>query len=147
MCLGERKQYMLNKTMVKLMEDYRDEFILILAGYSNEMDYFLKTNPGLRSRFPFQINFPNYTMDQLLDILKMMAKERDYRLTNRALLKVEQQIEICLRNDPFTFSNARYIRNILEKAIRQQAMRMMQSVHYSEDQLTILRADDFTFHK
>ena len=133
--------------MVKLMEDYRDEFILILAGYSNEMDFFLQTNPGLRSRFPFQINFQNYTMDQLLDILKMMAKERDYRLTNRALLKVEQQIEICLRNDPFTFSNARYIRNILEKAIRQQAMRMMQSVHYSEDQLTILRADDFTFHK
>ena len=134
-------------TIVKLMEDYRDEFILILAGYSNEIDSFLQTNPGLRSRFPFQINFPNYTMDQLLDILKMMAKERDYRLTNSALLKVEQQIEICLRNEPFTFSNARYIRNILERAIRQQAMRMMQYVHYSEDQLTILRADDFTFHK
>ncbi|MEJ8776456.1 hypothetical protein [Pseudogracilibacillus sp. ICA-222130] len=133
--------------MVKLMEDYRDEFILILAGYSNEMDYFLQTNPGLQSRFPFQINFPNYTMEQLLDILNMMAKERDYRLTNRALLKVEQQIEICLRNEPFTFSNARYIRNILERAIRQQAMRMMQYVHYSEDQLTMLRADDFTFHR
>src|SRR5690625_7888842 len=103
---------MLNKAMVKLMEDYRDEFILILAGYSNEMDYFLQTNPGLRSRFPFQINFPNYTMDQLLDILQMMAKERDYRLTNRALLKVVQKIEICLLNVSFTCSNALFIRNI-----------------------------------
>lgn len=63
-------------TLVKEMEDNRNKFILILAGYKHEMEYFLNTNPGLRSRFPIQIDFPDYTIDELLQIAEVMVKKQ-----------------------------------------------------------------------
>ena len=108
-------------TLVKSMEDHRNQFILILAGYSGEIDYFLMSNPGLPSRFPIQVEFPDYTIDQLLQIAELMAKERDYILMPQAILKLKQSL-LQERNESLhAFSNARFVRNSIEKAVRSQA--------------------------
>lgn len=112
-------------TLVKAMEDQKNQFILILAGYSDEMDFFLATNPGLPSRFPIQMDFPDYTIDQLIQIAEGMVKERDYILMPQAILKLKQHLlkEKC--ESEHLFSNARYVRNIVERSIRHQAVRLL----------------------
>ncbi|GIO83175.1 stage V sporulation protein K [Paenibacillus faecis] len=112
-------------TLVKAMEDQKNQFILILAGYSEEMDFFLATNPGLPSRFPIQLDFPDYTIDQLIQIAEGMVKERDYILMPQAILKLQQHLlrEKC--ESEHLFSNARHVRNIIERSIRQQAVRLL----------------------
>lgn len=112
-------------TLVKHMEDSKNQFILILAGYPYEIDQFLLTNPGLPSRFPLIIDFPDYTVDQLMDIAELMMKERDYGLSQHAAFKLRQLILQAKQCDHFSFSNARYVRNLLEKAVRQHAVRIM----------------------
>ncbi|MGG6311034.1 AAA family ATPase [Paenibacillus macerans] len=112
-------------TLVKAMEDQKNQFILILAGYSDEMDFFLSTNPGLPSRFPIQMDFPDYSIDQLIQIAEGMAKERDYILMPQAILKLKQHLlrEKC--ESEHVFSNARYVRNVIERSVRQQAVRLL----------------------
>ncbi len=77
-------------TLVKAQEDYKDEFVLILAGYPDEMDLFMTMNPGLPSRFPIQIDFPDYSLDQLLQIADMMLKEREYVFLPQTLMRFKQ---------------------------------------------------------
>lgn len=112
-------------TLVKAMEDQKNQFILILAGYSEEMDFFLSSNPGLPSRFPIQMNFPDYTIDQLIQIAEGMVKERDYIMMPQATLKLKQYLlhEKCESEQ--VFSNARCVRNIIERALRHQAVRLL----------------------
>ncbi|WP_051318001.1 AAA family ATPase [Cohnella thermotolerans] len=112
-------------TLVKAMEDYKNQFVLILAGYTVEIDFFLMTNPGLPSRFPIQMEFPDYTLDQLIQIAVGMAKERDYTLLPQSLVKLRQLIVQEKGESPFHFSNARFVRNALERAIRNQAVRLL----------------------
>ncbi|WP_274650646.1 AAA family ATPase [Paenibacillus humicola] len=113
-------------TLVKAMEDYRNQFVLILAGYPLEIEHFLMTNPGLPSRFPIQIDFPDYSIDQLIQISELMAKERDYTLMPQALFKLRQHLLQEKTASLYAFSNARYVRNIIEKAFRHQAVRLLQ---------------------
>lgn len=112
-------------TLVKAMEDQKNQFILILAGYSEEMDFFLSTNPGLPSRFPIQMDFPDYTIDQLIQIAEGMVKERDYIMMPQAALKLKQYLlqEKCESEQ--VFSNARCVRNVIERALRHQAVRLL----------------------
>lgn len=113
-------------TLVKAMEDQQHQFILILAGYSKEMDHFLSLNPGLPSRFPIVIEFPDYTVDQLLEIARRMVEEREYRFSKEAEWKLKEHVKELQQNwNMHTFSNARYIRNIIEKSVRAQAMRLL----------------------
>lgn len=133
-------------TLVKSMEDHRSQFVLILAGYSEEIDFFLMSNPGLPSRFPIQVEFPDYTTDQLLQIAELMAKERDYILMPQALLKLKQHLLLQRSESLHAFSNARYVRNSIERAIRSQAVRLL--THYEhttpgKQELMTLRVDDF----
>lgn len=117
-------------TLVKAMEDQKNQFILILAGYSEEMDFFLQCNPGMPSRFPIVLDFPDYTVDQLIQICEGMAKERDYILMPQAILKLKQHLlrEKC--EGVHAFSNARYVRNVIERSIRSQAVRLL--THYGD---------------
>ncbi|MEE4560830.1 AAA family ATPase [Paenibacillus polymyxa] len=137
-------------TLVKAMEDQKNQFILILAGYSGEMDFFLRTNPGLPSRFPIQLDFPDYTVDQLIQISEMMAKERDYILMPQSILKMKEHL-LNERNDsPHAFSNARYVRNVIEKAIRHQAVRLLnqyRSGQPGKQELMTLRPEDLKMDK
>jgi stage V sporulation protein K len=111
-------------TLVKVMEDKSDDLIIILAGYPIEMDDFLQINTGLPSRFPIQINFDDYSTDELMLIALKMSSEKDYSFTGDAADKLKHiiQEEKDLR---IHFSNARYVRNVIEKAIRHQAVRLM----------------------
>lgn len=116
-------------TLVKAMEDQKNQFILILAGYSDEMDYFLSTNPGLPSRFPIQMDFPDYTIDQLIQIAEGMVKERDYILMPQAILKLKHYL-LQEKNDyGQIFSNARLVRNLIERSVRHQAVRLLGQYH------------------
>ncbi|AIG27378.1 AAA family ATPase [Brevibacillus sp. 7WMA2] len=129
--------------LTKAMEDHKNEFICILAGYTEEMDEFLQINPGLPSRFPIQIHFTDYEVDELMEIAAIMVEEKQYVLTSTAKEKMKQHL-IHLLSDPFleSFSNARYIRNMLEKAIRAQAMRLLKSSNPSKEELMSIRAED-----
>jgi stage V sporulation protein K len=111
--------------LVKGMEDKKNEFILILAGYSEEMEQFLGTNPGLPSRFPIQVDFEDYNVDQLIQISELMAKEREYVLLPQAVTKLKQHLAEEKAERWQIFSNARYVRNLLEKSIRHQAVRLL----------------------
>lgn len=130
-------------TLVKAMEDHKNEFILILAGYTRPMDEFLRLNPGLKSRFPIQILFPDYSTLELLDIGGLMLAERQYRLTSRAELRFAEIID-HYKDLPYNdFSNARLVRNMLEAAIRRHALRLRYVFHPTKDQLQTLESCDF----
>ncbi|RHW36349.1 stage V sporulation protein K [Neobacillus notoginsengisoli] len=130
-------------TLVKHMEDKQHEFILILAGYSREMDYFLSLNPGLHSRFPLVIDFPDYRIDQLMEIADRMVKEREYILSSEAERKLRDHlIWVKAIMPPNGFSNGRYIRNVIEKTIRAQAMRLLLQNRYDRYELMTLRSND-----
>src|SRR5699024_10654136 len=79
-------------TLVKQMEDYHQEFILILAGYPREMDYFLELNPGLQSRFPFQMYFEDYSVHELLCIAKKITSDKQYHLSKKAIQKLKNHL-------------------------------------------------------
>lgn len=137
-------------SIAKSMEDNKNQFILILAGYSDEIDFFLQTNPGLPSRFPIQVEFPDYSIDQLIQISEIMAKERDYILMPQTILKLKQHL-LQEKNDSLhAFSNARYVRNAIERSIRHQAVRLLEQ--YSEGspgklELMTIRTEDLNFER
>lgn len=133
-------------TLVKHMEDKQHEFILILAGYSREMDYFLTLNPGLHSRFPLVIDFPDYNIEQLMEISERMLEEREYTFSHEAEKKLKDHL-IWAKGmlSPNRFSNGRYVRNIIEKSIRSQAMRLLMLNHYDRHELMTLRSNDLVF--
>lgn len=137
-------------TLVKAMEDYRNQFVLILAGYPLEIEHFMMTNPGLPSRFPIQIDFPDYSIDQLIQISELMAKDRDYTLLPQSLFKLRQHLMQEKTASYYAFSNARYVRNVLEKAFRHQAVRLMS--HYpssspGKQELMSVRPEDLKWDK
>jgi stage V sporulation protein K len=129
-------------TLVKQMEDHKDEFILILAGYSNEMDQFLRLNPGLPSRFPMMISFPDFTGGELLAIALQMIEDREYRLTAEARKKLSRHLYQIAASGERLFSNGRYVRNLIERVIRQQAVRLVRETQFDRDALVTLRACD-----
>jgi len=128
--------------LVKAMEDHRKELILILAGYKNEMDIFLNSNPGLRSRFPIHLEFTDYTVEELLEISKMMLEERQYRLSTEAEIKLEMIIKKAIATGHCYDGNARFVRNIIEKSVRSQALRLVKQKSLSREQLIYLEACD-----
>ncbi|WP_166241637.1 AAA family ATPase [Paenibacillus turpanensis] len=135
--------------LVKGMEDKKNDFILILAGYPDEMDQFLATNPGLPSRFPIQVEFPDYSVEQLLQIAELMAKEREYVLMPQAVNKLKQHLADEKTSAWYTFSNARYVRNALEKAIRHHAVRVLNEYPNvpSRQELMSIRPEDLKLNK
>lgn len=132
-------------TLVKAMEDHKNDFVLILAGYPAEMDRFIRSNPGLPSRFPIQLNFPDFTIQELIAIGEQMLKERQYRLSVPAREKLKGYLLKEIDRGWYAFGNARHVRNVLEQAIRNQAVRLLHSPHPTREELMILRAEDFQF--
>lgn len=129
-------------TIVKTMEDQRSNLVVILAGYSAPMEDFLETNPGLRSRFPIIIRFPDYTTFELFRIAEQMLQQREYQLSKAARRKLLAMIEELKRTDSVNFGNARTIRNIIEKAIRKQAVRLVNLNSPTRAQLMEIAAED-----
>ena len=129
-------------TLVKGMEDYRDDLVVILAGYSNEMDKFFQANPGLKSRFPNIVHFPDYTSEEMWEIANIMSQQKGYEIDptcKEPLINVFDKSQIKGRNDS---GNGRLVRNIIEAAILKQSQRIL---HEQESRYDLLVYDDFNF--
>lgn len=129
-------------TLVKAMEDQKDHLIVILAGYNEEMDGFLRVNPGLRSRFPVQIDFPDYDHEALFAIALQMLVKREYTLTPKARWKLKNVLSLYARGHHQHGGNARYVRNLIEKCVRLQAMRLISAEKISREELMTLTDAD-----
>ena len=129
------------------MEDSHNDFVLILAGYPNEMQRFLKTNPGLESRFPFILDFSDYKLDELMKIARHMVSEREYHLSKEAELKLRNHLYKKLSMNKPNFSNARDVRNLIEKAIRMHAYRLVQTREFYPEKLIELTAEDIALEE
>jgi hypothetical protein len=127
-------------TLVKFMEDHRDDLAIVAAGYPTEMADFIDTNPGLKSRFTRTVLFPDYTDDELTAIFLKLCDANGYACTDDALSAVRHLITI----EPRTrgFGNARFVRNLFETAVGHQAMRVAPLTDPSDEQLSVLTADD-----
>ena len=112
-------------TLVKGMEDHRDELVVILAGYTREMETFLTANSGLASRFPNKIEFPDYTAEELLQITHVQAKNKGYRLAESCTQPLLGYYARWQAADARTAGNGRLARNTLEKAIFHQSRRLV----------------------
>ena len=112
-------------TLVKGMEDHRDELVVILAGYTREMEIFLTANSGLASRFPNKIEFPDYTAEELLQITHVQAKNKGYRLAEACTEPLLGYYARWQAADARTAGNGRLARNTLEKAIFHQSRRLV----------------------
>ena len=112
-------------TLVKGMEDHRDELVVILAGYTKEMETFLTANSGLASRFPNRIEFPDYTAEELLQITHVQAKNKGYRLAESCTHPLLGYYARWQAADARTAGNGRLARNTLEKAIFHQSRRLV----------------------
>lgn len=130
-------------TLVKAMEDHKNDFVLILAGYSDEMDFFLHSNPGLPSRFPIQLSFEDFKIEQLIEIAEQMVEERQYRFTVTSKEKLRYHLQKEMVRNQHHFGNARYVRNVVEQAIRHQAVRLLQLRSVNREDLMMLRSEDF----
>ena len=112
-------------TLVKGMEDHRDELVVILAGYTKEMEIFLTANSGLASRFPNKIEFPDYTAEELLQITHVQARNKGYRLAESCTQPLLGYYARWQESDARTAGNGRLARNTLEKAIFHQSRRLV----------------------
>ncbi|NLJ74855.1 MAG: AAA family ATPase [Firmicutes bacterium] len=129
-------------TLVKAMEDNRGDFVVVLAGYPEPMNYFLTSNPGLRSRFPMTIHFPDYSDLELFKIGEAMFEQRQYSLTKPARRKMVEVIRQLRQEDPYNFGNARVIRNMVERALRLQAVRLVAKTGVTKEELMLILAED-----
>ena len=129
-------------TLLKRMEDDRDKLVVIIAGYTNEMKRFIDSNPGLQSRFNRYINFPDYTADELVDIFKMYMKRNEYTIAEDAEDMLVEKLNYAVEHKDRNFGNARYVRNVFEKAIQAQANRFSGKKGLNERQLTEITIED-----
>jgi SpoVK/Ycf46/Vps4 family AAA+-type ATPase len=110
-------------TLVKAMEDKRDEFVCILAGYTKEMNMMLNMNPGLRDRIQFYVDFPDYGVPELMEIFKKLCKENKYRLSESAESALGAGFKRLVSAKTNNFSNGRLVRKIFERVRMKQAFR------------------------
>lgn len=129
-------------TLLKLMEDHRKDLIVIVAGYTEPMERFIGSNPGLQSRFNKYLHFEDYSPEDLTRIFVRLAKQHDYSLTAPAQAKVMSIFIQAHQNRTRTFGNARLARNLFEKAISDHAMRIGSLANVSESDLVTLAAED-----
>lgn len=131
-------------TLLKLMEDNRDKLVVIVAGYTDLMEEFLNSNPGLKSRFNKFIFFADYTETQLVEIFSSMCSKNQFTLSDEAKEKVlEYFAERCAAHEE-NFANAREARNLFERAITAQANRLAAYEEVSDEQLLQISAEDIT---
>ena len=131
-------------TLLKMMEDNRDNLIVIVAGYTELMQEFVDSNPGLRSRFNKYINFEDYSGDELYDIFLSMCKKQEYEPNAQGKAYVKELLNIWAKSHDENFANAREVRNYLERSIARQASRIVELDSVSDKQLKTLTKGDLT---
>ena len=130
-------------TLLKAMEDNRDNLIVIVAGYPDLMEEFLNSNPGLRSRFNKFILFEDYESEELFEILMGMSVKQQYEFSEDAKQKAKSYFTQACENKSDNFANAREVRNYFEKAVAKQATRLVQNINNLDDKMLItIEAED-----
>ncbi|MGN0345769.1 MAG: AAA family ATPase [Lachnospiraceae bacterium] len=129
-------------TLLKAMEDHRDDLIVIVAGYPDLMEEFLNSNPGLKSRFNKFIYFEDYSAEEQLAILKSMVKKQDYKLSEDAETYALEYFQKRYAEKPDNFANARDVRNFMEKAITNHASRVVKIENPSKECLCTMEKED-----
>ena len=130
------------ETILKAMEDHRDELVVIVAGYTDLMHKFIDSNPGLESRFNKYFEFPDYTGEELYGIYELQCRKNGYKLTEDAAAALKTKLcEIYEVREP-DFGNARDVRNMFEKAIGRQANRLALLESVTDEDLETLNLDD-----
>ncbi len=130
------------ETLLKAMEDHRDELVVIVAGYDELMHKFINSNPGLQSRFNKYFHFPDYTGDEMLRIFERFCDKNGYLLNDESKEILSQKLDNMFECREEHFGNARAVRNIFEKAINAQANRIAMLANISDSDLEILTAED-----
>lgn len=132
-------------TLLKRMEDDRDRLVVILAGYTNEIKEFIDSNPGLQSRFNRYIQFDDYSTEELTEIFKRNLRKSRYKIKRDAFEKLQNLIERAVASRDKNFGNARYVRNLFEKVIQNQANRLARMESIDNDDLSIITREDINF--
>jgi SpoVK/Ycf46/Vps4 family AAA+-type ATPase len=127
-------------TLVKMMDDNRDRLVVILAGYSDDMKHFLDKNAGLHSRFANIIEFPDYSTEELMQIADGFYSEQGYVLSDTAKTALREKLEAAKLNKQF--GNGRYVRNVFEKSLNNQALRLSNETTFTKESLTVITDDD-----
>lgn len=127
-------------TLVKFMEDHRDDLAVVVAGYPDEMRLLIDANPGLESRFARTLEFPDYTADELVRIFELIAGKQEYHLSPDARARLVEVIDAEPRGRGF--GNARFVRNVFEQAVSMHAVRLADVEQPTRDQLTTLDPTD-----
>jgi len=129
------------ETLLKLMEDNRDDLVVIVAGYDGLMQEFVESNPGLSSRFNRYLHFDDYTVDEMLKIFELQLKKGQFLLTDNARAAVRDYIEAS-NTSYISFGNARGVRNIFERVLVQQANRLACAKSVSREMLLEISEED-----
>ena len=129
-------------TILKAMEDHRDDLVVIVAGYPDLMERFINSNPGLKSRFNKYIHFEDYTPEELLEIFDSMCKKAGLTATRTARNWVLHVFTEEYENRDETFANGREVRNFFEKAVVNQANRLANEAYLNDEDVSTLTAED-----
>jgi AAA+ superfamily predicted ATPase len=129
-------------TLLKRMEDERDRLVVILAGYSEDMKRFINSNPGLQSRFNRYIHFADYTSNELKQIFMLNVQKNQYKLDSDGQSLLTQILTIAVEHKDKNFGNGRFVRNLFEKTIQNQAMRLSSQPSITTEELSMLTAED-----
>lgn len=132
-------------TLLKRMEDDRDRLVVILAGYINEIKEFIDSNPGLQSRFNRYIQFDDYSAEELTEIFKRNLRKSRYKIKRDAFEELQGVVEKAVASRDKNFGNARYVRNLFEKVVQNQANRLARMESINNDELSIITREDINF--
>ena len=134
------------ETLLKMMEDHRDELVVIVAGYTGRMQDFLDSNPGLRSRFNKHIHFDDYGVEQLVHIFKVFCRKAEFRVTESAEKELTSVFGVLCASRDETFGNARSARNLFESTLSKQANRLVSLPKVDREILSTIEAADVPGH-
>lgn len=129
-------------TLLKAMEDNRNDFVVIVAGYPELMNRFINSNPGLNSRFNKYLYFDDYNAEELEKIFVLMCEKYQYVLDDELKEQLPEFFEAMVLNKPENFANAREVRNIFEKAVQRQSSRLYNDKEHTNEDLTLLKSED-----
>ena len=130
--------------LTKALEDYREDLVVIVAGYTEPMNKFFESNPGLESRFNTFIEFQDYNVEELEEILVAMCKNNDYLLDEKLKIKVKNFFVEQLTNKNQNFANGRMVRNVYDDLIMCQARRIVNIENITREDLVLITEEDFT---
>ncbi len=129
--------------LTKALEDYREDLVVIVAGYTEPMKKFFESNPGLRSRFNTFIEFPDYSQDELKNILASMCKSNDYVLDENVSVVIDHYLEKCVHEKDENFANGRLVRNLYDDLVMNHARRVVNLKNATKYDLSVITEDDF----